>query len=206
MILAFLVLAALLCAVRCDLLIQLTEAGGDVTLTVTGSLDVSGMTPSTTDSSDKTQELHPASGIVNIAQSPGSNDIDIYALDLSTVVFGGGGTSSWTSQTGLFFLDATDVGLPTGYVGGAALLTTTASITGTNFATLGCTPGTYVVSSSIISDIITIQGLLRERELPTTMIFNFCSRSWSERCADVCFCDVDILTNYRRYHAVYRDS
>ena len=121
-------------------IITFEETGGDVTMTLTGSLNVSALgTPSLT-----TVGNGVGPSIPNIAVG---NVIDFYgSAGLTGPAFGPGGPAGASSASGdsFFFnvsLDA--VGVPGGYVSGTAL-SSTLTFLGETFLSMGMTPGSYL--------------------------------------------------------------
>ena len=149
-------------------LIQFTESGGNVTATLSGSLNVTGLTPGT-DNWFGTA-IQPNVGLVSYDQVgpfPAlaySNLLD----DPNNLIYGTGGlvfpisNRSGPSSFALDPLGTYSIGfgptvwLPSGYAGGA--LNASLTINGATLASLGIIPGTYSSGFNSGADTITIQA------------------------------------------------
>ena len=148
------------------LLFTLQEQGNDVVGTLSGFLDVTGLTPIQTDGT-----LTTVPGIIpfqgRVRTFDGVSPIDRYLFDPSALVFGSGGIASASSVT---FDNVTNpnslevaigsfnnsIFLRDGYSGED--LGATLTFNNTDLATLGATPGTYsTVFNPNTDDTITYQ-------------------------------------------------
>jgi hypothetical protein len=122
-----------------DIVITAVETGGNVVFTATGSLDVSGLTP--TPSGDFLARFEPSAAVIDFG-GPG----DLYDLAISGGPIGPGGSiiaSSRFGDTVGFSAGISDtLVVPSGYVSGTPLFSTITFETAT-FASLGITPGSY---------------------------------------------------------------
>lgn len=127
------------------------ETGDGVVGTLSGSLDLSTANYLTTTSYPTLGGfIGPASGFLGTVTSGGS--VDFYEI-VDRVSFGTGGIVTNGTPTGDFFtldgiqgLDA--VGLPVGYQSNDPL-SATLTFAGATFASLGITPGTYVMDLAV---------------------------------------------------------
>ena len=122
-------------------IIDFVETGGDVTMTLTGSLNVSALgTPSS--SGTGFSMVWPSR--VRIAVS---GTVDMYSgVGLTGPALGTGGVNPTLTLSGdPFFMDTSEdrLGVPAGYVSGTAL-SSTLTFLNTDFASLGMAPGSYL--------------------------------------------------------------
>lgn len=144
------------------LLFTIEAVGPNVVVTGSGSAITTGLTPSVPQGS-YTRVIVPSVASVSVGPY-GFVQRDSYAGVTGPAAFGtGGGIGSFEgtgTHFGLSALNATTFFLqvPPGYVSGAPLFGT-AVYTGSTFATLGVTPGTYVYNfgSGPTADTLTIQ-------------------------------------------------
>lgn len=120
----------------------LTESGGNVVLTASGSVNTSALTASsTTTCGSGTGGVQAVIAILCTGSGTGQGFITL----TGPTSIGSGGAVLGTSTSGdnVFLGGSTGtVYLPVGYVSGSALLGTT-NFTGATLTTLGVTPGTY---------------------------------------------------------------
>ncbi len=147
--------------------ITFIETGGNVELTLNGSLNVTGLSPNPVTWSGGGGGVVPNQGLVIIDLGAVDPDIDLYTGALTNpnnLVFGTGGIAFQTTASGsLFGLDplnflgtGSSVFFPAGYNGG--IFNSTATYNSATFASLGLTPGTYTsgFNSGPNADSITI--------------------------------------------------
>ncbi|WP_137177777.1 PEP-CTERM sorting domain-containing protein [Roseomonas sp. AR75] len=130
------------------------EQGGDVVVTGSGTLNLSGLNPG---------GGGPVPALIkgSAAGLTTAGDITIYDLVSGPASFGSGDELAATSSFGdVVYLDgaAAIIGVPQGYVSGAAL-SNGMTFAGASFASLGLTPGTYVWSwgGQTFGDTLTVQ-------------------------------------------------
>jgi hypothetical protein len=123
-------------------IVTLTEAGGDVVANGSGSIDTAGLTFIGTEIDSAA--ITPAIGAIVLGPTTATAS-DIYHGSLPSFGIGGGAPANVGSGD----LVGTDSGdllyLPSGYASGDPL-SDTATWTGQTFASLGVTPGTYVLT------------------------------------------------------------
>ncbi len=146
------------------ILVRGVETGaGDVVFTLSGSLDVTGLTPNSTNSITGSSRIRPNRGIVRFNPTA-STSTDVYRNLLDNplaLIFGDDGTTQADSfSSGDFFFlradnDNTPVRLPAGYSGGS--LSGTMTFSGEDFDSLGINPGTYTSGFNSGADTITYQ-------------------------------------------------
>jgi hypothetical protein len=148
-------------------LIQFTESGGNVTATLSGSVNVTGLTPSA--NFWTATVIRPNVGLVSYDQVGGGgfptdqyanlldnpNDL-IYGTESLTFISNLSGSSSFAlDPLGTYSGGGSNVFLPSGYAGGA--LNASLTIDGSTLASLGIIPGTYSSGFNSGADTITIQ-------------------------------------------------
>lgn len=119
--------------------IRVTESGGDVVISATGSLNTAGLTFSASSSSG--QGVHPAASFLEVS----SGTVDLYNSVSGPSSFGSGGFKFPSSGSGDRFgirYGAGSLVVPAGYVSGNPL-SGTSTYTNSSFAQLGLAPGTY---------------------------------------------------------------
>ena len=145
--------------------VEALETGGDVTFTVSGTLDITGadaVFPFPLENPDTA--IDPSNGFF-ATPAPANHTFVEISLTASTGIggnnngFGTGGFQVAASSTGVFgMFDANLSGsalvLPVGFTSGDAV-SATMLFSGTDFLTMGLTPGTYTYS--LPSDSITVQ-------------------------------------------------
>ena len=145
------------------LIVNFEQVGGNVEMTLSGSvnLDATQGSLGSNDSSD--QLIEPGQGIIRA----GEGDSLVYSILLIGMAewtpFGNGGVSLFSTSVGDRIILAGDgnLGLPAGYVSGAAL-STIGSFNSATFASLGLTPGSSVATFSNngtnqgVSDSVTV--------------------------------------------------
>ena len=143
-------------------LIEVSQGGGNVQFTLSGTLDVSGLTPDLTDTFGfPVPGSAPNAGLSFFNENP-ATVVDFYFDSIDSpgnLVFGAGGAEA-DAVTGNFFLDgvgafgpAPFVAVPTGYAG--EQLSATMTFSNTSFADLGIVAGTYTSGFNGGADTIT---------------------------------------------------
>ena len=120
-------------------MIKITESGGNVIATGTGSLNTTGLTLLATSSSGA--GVHSAASFLEISTGP----TDLYQSISGPASFGTAGYTSPSSGSGDRFgirFGVDSLAVPAGYVSGAPLAGTS-NFTGKTFTQLGLIPGTY---------------------------------------------------------------
>lgn len=150
-------LSLLVCAssAQAAAIMSFQEVGGNVVGTLSGSLNLNGMTFSSGWSSGSNY-VDPVEGLFGTG-APGSNQ-DGYLDQVAGGVWGTGGATSASSTTGdAVFLwgGGGDLWLPGGYVSGGAL-SGTLSFAGASLASLGATLGDHVYTLSS-GDTLTVR-------------------------------------------------
>lgn len=145
---------------RADIVINAVETGGDVVFSYSGSIDLSGLGA-------------PQTGILLTRIQPDSGTIvyggvsDIYSGLPVFPVFGTGGNSFPDSRAGDNFATiGPNVGLPDGYETGDPISGNMTFDTET-FASLGVTPGTYVLQ--LPDDTVTLNIGVAQVPAPATL-------------------------------------
>jgi hypothetical protein len=124
----------------------MTEVGSDVVANGSGSFNLTGLTYENSGSS--AVEINPSSGEVGVGGGGFFDDLYFnnagFGPGLIGPTFGSGGhvTPSSGSLTGFLLPNDGSLLLPQGYASDAAL-TESSTYSGTTFASLGITPGTY---------------------------------------------------------------
>ena len=124
-------------------IVTLQQDGSNVVATGSGSIDLTGLTYSITDSTSPF--LHPSSAIIAVGATV-STVADAYSGAFGPSTFGPGGYSGPSSGSGsLVELSGASgfIFVPTGYTSGASLGTSTDAWDNATFASLGLTPGSY---------------------------------------------------------------
>jgi hypothetical protein len=130
--------------------INFQEVGPDVVATTSGSIDLSGLSFVL----QGTSLAGIRADVALLVASAGTGDL--YSTAAGPSSFGPGGLELASSGSGSFFAingSQQVVGVPVGYVSGAALSATT-TFAGRTFADLGLTAGTYVYS--LPADTVTL--------------------------------------------------
>ena len=157
-LLVFLVLAAAPKVASAELIFTFQEVGGNVELTVSGSIDLDATLGFTQTSINDFQFIRPVDGV--ILAGPAANS-DVYPTSAAAwEPFGGGGfgpdfSSASGDRIALFI--GGEFGLPVGYVSDAQL-SAAGTFVGETFASLGMVPGLYVTtfSNGGVSDSVTV--------------------------------------------------
>jgi VPDSG-CTERM motif len=130
-------------------IVTLQQLGPDVVATGTGTIDYTDLTLFGTNSATTRAELVPSQGVVDmgLAVNPAGNQ-DLYTGYSGPTSFGSGGQTFADLGSGdhVFITPQAfhpDLGVPTGYVSGAPLLSSD-TYSGQTFSSLGVKPGTYV--------------------------------------------------------------
>lgn len=127
-------------------IVTLQQDGSNVVATGSGSIDLTGLTYVITDSSSSL--LRPSDGIIAVGPTA-LTAADAYSGANGPSAFGPGGYSSATSGSGSLVELSGGSGfifVPSGYVSGASLGTSTDTWANATFASLGLTPGSYTWS------------------------------------------------------------
>lgn len=156
-------LAVVATACQAAVVIDITEQGGNVVATASGTLNLSGL--STGGSGTQPAFMSPSTGILMLG-SPSGNSFDVYTGLLTPPnngVFGTGGSTITSTHSGDFLgLIGVNSSLrvPLGYVSGTAISSTT-TWNSTTLATLGVTQGSYVWSwgSGGTADSVTLNAV-----------------------------------------------
>ncbi|MEM9838221.1 MAG: hypothetical protein AAF830_03605 [Pseudomonadota bacterium] len=131
---------ALLGSANAAVEVVITESGGGVTATYSGSIDLTGLAEFGSDTQDRAQ-IGPVSGfVISIPNA----DVTFWRVPDPWTPFGTGGGVSTGSASGDAFALFTDpaLGLPTGYVSGSAL-SGMVTFAGETFASLGISLGVF---------------------------------------------------------------
>jgi PEP-CTERM motif-containing protein len=140
-----------------SVVIDVTEVGGNVVTTGSGTVDLAGLTLFSTGGTSG-GVVEPVRGTILLG--PGAS-VDFYAGVTGPTSFGAGDVTFASSLSGdAFGLDGIPeqtIVVPAGYMSGTAL-SGSATYTGQTFASLGLTPGTYVYTwgSGPTADSLTI--------------------------------------------------
>lgn len=120
---------------------RLAESGGNVVVTVSGSLNTVGLTPLFFSACGANGVIQPSFGSICVGAgatlNTGLAGPTTFGLNIRT------NASSSTGQSVSMAGDGGAVGLPAGYTSGSPL-SGTATFNGATFASLGVTPGTYI--------------------------------------------------------------
>ena len=133
------------CHAQGALMIIAEEVGGNVVITGSGSLDLSGLTKTTTNI--VFARVNPSASTIVVGSTSAR---DLYAGDITSPTDFGPGTGGFANSgsDGLFgFNQGSGIVVPAGYVSGD--LSGTSTWNGETFASLGMTPGTYIWSWAI---------------------------------------------------------
>lgn len=147
MLLNSLLLCVCATAAQAALTINVNETGGDVVFSGSGTLDVTGATPSGSGSVLPFETyFDPSAPLFYSNPTAGAISLDGYTLTSFVFSIGSGGLQGFNEPAAVatgqaFGLASTNIYVPTGFTSGAFNFTT--SIFGTDLATLGITPGTY---------------------------------------------------------------
>lgn len=139
--------------------INMAEQGSNVVATMSGTINLDALTSGGT--GGQPGFMNPSSGLLLLGGA--SNSFDVYSgiqLPPSSGAFGSGSSTSTSSHSGDFLAVISvnsSIRVPTGYVSGAALSSTT-TWSNTTLATLGVTSGSYTWSwgSGATTDSITL--------------------------------------------------
>lgn len=126
-----------------DVTIDIVEAGGDVNVTLRGSIDLDRL-GSQVDTAGGYNGYLASGGQISMNFAP----VDFYNIGgADWTPFGSGGFGNWdvSGGDGWAMYGNPFLGIPVGYVSGTAL-NATASAVGTDFATLGFDLGSYVTT------------------------------------------------------------
>jgi hypothetical protein len=138
--------------------VNLDEVGSNVVGTGSGTLDLSGLTLSSSNATTRAN-VTASDGIIELGPAVVDTG-DVYSGFSGPTSFGGGGTVNATSGTGpVGILGAfNDIVVPHGYVSNAAL-SDTATWANQDFSSLGVTPGTYLWTwgTGVHADSFTLQ-------------------------------------------------
>ena len=137
---------------RSAVIINFAETGGNVTMNLSGSLDLTGAAPGA--SSPNNPFIIPAIGVISVRDPAGR---DAYSGLSGPAGFGTGGLGFASTFSGSGFLIRLDIGtfeVPLGYVSNDPL-SSAMTFNGTDFATRGMIVGTYVWTLPS-SDTITV--------------------------------------------------
>ena len=159
---ALLALAAAPSQAHAAFVFTLTQTGGNVVLTGTGTLDTTALTPAGSGSGQPTS-IYPAGGAL-LAGPVGSPYAESYDELTGPTSFGSGSVTGPSSGSGSvvgvfsYFLF-----VPSGYVSGTPLADTD-TFTGATFDSLGFKPGTYTYTwgTGADADSLTITGVAPE--------------------------------------------
>jgi hypothetical protein len=164
LVLALIVLAsaALPGRTRAAFLFTLSQVGGNVVVTGSGSFNITGLTLRTNTAVET--NTYPTFGVLFAGAATSVNDDQYFQGGLAgpssfgtgTQVFANSGSGSVVGIEG----SNLRLDVPTGYVSGTEL-TETSTYTGKTFATLGFTPGTYTYTwgSGPTADSLTITSV-----------------------------------------------
>jgi hypothetical protein len=142
---------------QAGVIIDITQVGPDVVTTVSGTINLTGLTHFLSSSTVPT--ITPADASVYLGPVGGGN-YDAYSGVIGPTSFGPGGEVVASSGSGDFFGKGFAVGgvspivVPQGYVSGT-FLSATDTYANQTFSSLGLTPGTYTYTWS--SDSLTVQ-------------------------------------------------
>lgn len=121
--------------------VTITEAGGDVVVTGSGSLTLTGMTPQAP--ATPFAWIGPSAASLVVADAGGGN-VDAYVNVTGPANFGAGGFAFASSNTGApVGFNGIALYVPVGYASGAALGTSSSTYTGRTLAGMGIATGTY---------------------------------------------------------------
>ncbi len=138
------------------IIFDILEVGGDVEITLSGSIDLDATQGFHSDSFNANNILAPTSGAILMGTGAG----DTYNVDITAwTAFGTGSNTNLDSTSGsrVTLFTGPFLGVPDGYVSGSALSATATEFSAT-FASLGLDPGSYVttLTNGSIMDTITV--------------------------------------------------
>ena len=123
----------------------LTEQGGNVVASGSGTLDLTGLSPTLPGENTSQAGINPAAGLINTGPTT-ATPVDLYTGTTGPTSFGGGSFTPASSGSGdpVNIQGSNDIlVVPAGYSSGSPL-SDTSTYDSATFASLGVTPGTYV--------------------------------------------------------------